>query len=94
MFYVHRNEQNEVVGLTRWPNGSTERLPKDHPEVAAMQNPPPPPDVQVGLETAIEALRPLATSITDPEASDFAVSLLDVLTGKAGNSGKVAGKPV
>lgn len=94
MVYVHRNIQNKITGLSRWPNGSTERLPETHPDVVAYRNPPSPPDSQGDLEGAIEALRPLAASITDPEASEFAVSLLDVLTGKAGNSGKVAGKPI
>ena len=42
MPYVYRNAQNKITGLTRWPNGSTEQLPDDHPDVVAYRNPPPP----------------------------------------------------
>ena len=41
MPYVHR-KNGKIVGLTKWPNGSTEQLPKDGPEVEAFLNPPEP----------------------------------------------------
>ncbi len=42
MPYIHRNAQNEITGLTRWPNGSTEFLSDDDSGVVAYRNPPPP----------------------------------------------------
>lgn len=38
MPYIHRNKQNEIIGLTRWPNGSTEILPDNNEEVLVFNN--------------------------------------------------------
>jgi len=39
-YYVHRNESNDITKITRWPNGSTEQLEKENPEVQAYLNQP------------------------------------------------------
>lgn len=46
MPYVHR-QNGDIIGLTRWPNGSTEQLPIDDPEVVAFLNPAPPTNDEI-----------------------------------------------
>lgn len=79
MPYVHRTA-GKITRLTRWPNGSTELLPDDHPDVAAFNNPPAPPDAQADLDAAIAA----ASTLEELKAA---------LLGQ-GHAGKVAGRPV
>lgn len=79
MPYVHRNAGNEITGLTRWPNGSSEELPEDHPEVVAFLNPP---TVDAGAE--LDAAIAAATTLEELKAA---------LLGTSGRSGKVAGRP-
>lgn len=40
MPYIHRNSKNEIIGLTRWSNGSYEILPDDDVEVMSFNNQP------------------------------------------------------
>jgi hypothetical protein len=67
MPYVHRNAQNEIEGLTRWPNGSTEFLPDSDPEVDAFNNPPPPTLDEIYDQTIQnqQVLKALAVCLND-----------------------------
>ena len=72
MQYVHRNAQNKIAGVSRWPNGSTERLPDDDPELQAYLSPPPPVPEDTDL-TARDMERLLTThlGITPVQIADI-----------------------
>jgi len=95
MPYIHRNPQNEIVGVSRWPDGSSEQLPYDDPEVQAFMSPPSPPDPAVELVTGIQAAQAAGAAAADLAGLQAAFAdLCDALAGQQpGQASQIAGKP-
>lgn len=95
MPYIHRNPQNEITGLTRWPNGSIEQLPDDDPEVVAFNNPPPPADPAAEIVAGIQAAQTAGAAAADlAELQAAFADLCDALAGQQpGQASQIAGKP-
>ena len=84
-YYVKR-EAGEVVELSRWPETEDqERLPENHPDVAAFINRPSPPDP---YDELLDALDEVAASLTPAKRAK-----LDALLARRATENGGAGNP-